>query len=227
MSQYRIEKIACPSCNKKDTIKIYESVDSTDLSSRKRIMDGSLFTWKCEKCDYMTCTSFNLLYKDDVCQFMVYLAADGNVVGMRNAMDEIEKNANRLSPSQDMRYSVTRRIVLTPNELREKIFIFEAGLDDRVVEIMKCFYISAVIENRNMQIVECLFVIGENDQWLFEFSTPCGQVFSTPIKKDLYGEFKKEYEGYFGEENEYFVNFDYALNLYNKHEEEMADIDEK
>ena len=226
MSQFRNEKIACPSCNKKDTIKVYEAIDSTDISARKRVLDGSLFTWRCSKCNYRTNTVFNLLYKDENRHFMVYLAADGNVVGMRNAMDEIENDFNRLSPSKDIKYSMTRRIVLTSNELREKVMIFEAGLDDRIIEIMKCFYMSAVVENRSgMEIAECLFSV-DNGQWMFEFITMDGRFFSTPIRKELYADFEVEYKEYFGVENDYFVNSDYALDLYNRHEEERENDEE-
>jgi hypothetical protein len=149
---------------------------------------------------------------------MIYLAADGDVIGMRKAMDKIEQDFNRLSPSKDLKYNMRRRIVLTANELREKFFIFEEGLDDRIIEIMKCFYMSAVIENqKDLNAVECLFAIGTDNQWMFEFVTADGRVFSTPIRKDLYEEFKNEYDGEFGESNDYFVNSDYALDLYNRH----------
>lgn len=217
MSQHRTENIVCPACNKRDTIKIYEAIDSADVAARKRVLDGSLFAWRCPKCNYRTNTAFNLLYKDEHRHFMVYLAADGDVVGMRNAMDNIEKDFNRLSPSEDIRYSMTRRIVLTSNELREKVMIFESGLDDRIIEVMKCFYMSAVLENNSdMQIAECLFGV-EGEQWLFEFITIDGRIFSTPVRKELYDEFKREYENDFGEANEYFVDANYALDLYNQH----------
>jgi hypothetical protein len=82
---------------------------------------------------------------------------------------------------------------------------------------------SAVLENREgVEIAECLFAIDENDQWVFEFVTPYGQVFSTPIKKELYDVFEEEYKCYFGDENDYFVNADYALDLYNRHEEDIT-----
>lgn len=223
MSKFAIERIACPSCNTTGTVRIYEAIDSNDVAARKKVLDGSLFTWKCSKCDYSTNIAFNLLYKDEDHRFMVYYAADGDVDGMRKAMDDIEKDANSLSPSKDIKYSIKRRIVLTGNELREKVFIFEADLDDRVVEIMKCFYMSAVIENQsNLQIVACLFAIVDNNQWTFEFITTDGRTFSSPIKKDLYDAFKNEYEEYFGDENEYFVNSEYALDIYNKHAEDIT-----
>jgi hypothetical protein len=223
MSKFAIERIACPSCNTTSTVRIYDAIDTNDVAARKKVLDGSLFTWKCSKCDYSTNIAFNLLYKDEDHRFMVYCAADGDVDGMRKAMDDIEKNANSLSPSKYIRYSMKRRIVSTGNELREKVFIFEAGLDDRVIELMKCFYMSAVIENqKDLKIVACLFAIAPKDQWAFEFITADGRAFSTPIKKDLYDAFKKEYEEHFGDENDYFVNSEYALDLYNKHAESMT-----
>ena len=215
MSQYREEKIACPRCNKKNNVKIYEAIEANDIAARKRVLDGSIFTWRCPKCNYRTNAFFNLLYKDIDRHFMIYLAADGNVVGIRNAMENIEKDFNRLSPSKDIRYNMTRRIVLTSNELREKVMIFEAGLDDRIIEIMKCFYMTAVIENiSNFQIAECLFGI-DNGNWIFEFITMDGRIFSTPVRKELYEDFKREYDDCFGDSNDYFVNSDYALDIYN------------
>ena len=222
MSQFRTENMVCPACNKKAVIKLYERVDSTDAAARNSLLKGSIFRYKCSKCGYMTNIGYNLLYRNDEKHFMIYMAADRDVNGMKDAMDNIEKRANEMAPSKDFRYNVQRRIVLDSNELREKVIILEADLDDRVLEIMKHFYSSAVLENNQAeQIIECLFVI-EDGEWAFEFIVDNGNHFEIPIKKELYETFKTEYSSYFSEHNEYFVNSDWAMNIYQKHEDDLA-----
>jgi hypothetical protein len=50
------------------------------------------------------------------------------------------------------------RIALTQNQLREKLLIFDEGLDDRIIEVMKIFMIASVQKQQpNVKITEILY----------------------------------------------------------------------
>ena len=223
MSQFRTEHMVCPACNKKDTIRLYERIESTDTAARNKLLTGSLFKYHCPKCDYSTHIGFNVLYNNDEKRFMVYLAADRDVDGMKTAMDNIEAKVNALAPSKDIKYSVRRRIVVDNNELIEKVVIFEADLDDRIIELMKMFYVQAVEENNpGMKIQVCYFCIVD-DEWHLEMVADDGRVFAVKMQKDLYQNFEDEYCEEIDRIGEtYFVNTDYAVNIYG---ENLSDPD--
>ena len=69
---------------------------------------------------------------------------------------------------QDMRKeNYLIRIVRTQNELREKIAIFDEGLDDRIVEIFK-IYILATFQkdNPNFKAIEILYFRDDNKNYV-------------------------------------------------------------
>lgn len=214
MSEFITKKMVCPSCNHADTIRIYEAIDTEDKTAVKKLMDGSLFEYGCPKCNYKTQLLFNLLYKDNDNQFMVYLAADENVHGMRKAMDKIEEDFNALSPNKELRYSVTRRMVTKIEDLLEKIIIFNAGLDDRIISIMKYSYMLSVKKAMpECNVVNCWFAVHKK-KWRFEFFTSDGRWFTIDLNEDTYKNFVDTYSRYFSEHNEYFVDDNYAMDLY-------------
>ncbi len=67
---------------------------------------------------------------------MVYLVAEG-------ALEEAERTMRSL-PLPDYRL----RLVTDENALREKIILFDNGLDDRVMEILKLVYLMDVMQQR-------------------------------------------------------------------------------
>ena len=223
MSQFRTENMVCPACNKKDTIRLYERIESTDAAARNKLLKGSLFRYKCPKCGYVAGIAGNLLYHNAEKNFMVYFAADHDVEGMKEAMDDIEARANKMAPSEAFKYKVRRRIVVDNHELVEKVIILEADLDDRTIELMKMFYLDAVKENHpEMDIMSGYFCIVD-DEWHLELVLIDGRTFAIKMQKDLYQTFEDEYREEIDRVGEtYFVNADYAINIYG---ENLSDPD--
>lgn len=56
-----------------------------------------------------------------------------------------------------------KRVVGTSNDFREKLLIFDAGLDDKVVEIMKITMETVILDNnKDISIDEFLFLYRKN-----------------------------------------------------------------
>ena len=216
MSKFRIEPMVCPQCNQGDTLRLWEEINSKeDVTAKSRLLDGSLFEYRCKKCGYATGVAYNCIYKDDEKHFMVYFAADGDEEGMKTAMDKVEEDANKMSVA-GIKYNVKRRIVNDPNSMREKVIIFEAGLDDRIIELMKLFYVSAVRENRpEVEIVGCFFCVVDG-KWRLEMLTADDGAFALEVQKDVYGAFEEEYKELLRENETYFVNAQYAVEMFEK-----------
>ena len=129
MSNTEMKKISCPKCNHDNEVKIFKTVNATtDPQFREQLLAGKLFGFRCENCGHIATLRYPVLYNDMKNRFMVYY------------IPEIERE-KITDESLEAEYSdlgdVTRRIVGSFNELKEKIHIFESGLDDRAIEIAK------------------------------------------------------------------------------------------
>ena len=64
------------------------------------------------------------------------------------------------------------RVVIDPNALVEKAQIFAAGLDDRVIEVVKCFMTDAFLaENRFYRKVQLRFLKGSPEHSFYVLGT--------------------------------------------------------
>ncbi|MCQ2515182.1 MAG: CpXC domain-containing protein [Ruminococcus sp.] len=124
-----IKALVCPSCGELNKAQIYTSVNVTvNKSFRARVLDGSLFKWICPECGYKARLNYPILYNDMKDRFMVYLIP--KVDRFQLSDKELEKRYSNLR-------NINKRIVPNFSTFKEKIFIFESGLDDMAVELTK------------------------------------------------------------------------------------------
>ena len=129
MSNTEMKKVSCPKCNHDNEVKIFKTVNATtDPQFRETLLAGNLFSFCCEGCGYEATLRYPMLYNDMKNRFMVYFIPE--IERERITDESLEEEYSELG-------DVTRRIVGSFNELKEKIHIFESGLDDRAIEIAK------------------------------------------------------------------------------------------
>ena len=110
---------------------MWASVNVThDPELRTRILDRDLTTFHCTECAFTAELSYDLLYHDMVARLLVWL-----VPGGVPADDDASAVFGRLADIGGGPYRL--RTVDTMNALIEKIHIEDAGLDDRMVEVLK------------------------------------------------------------------------------------------
>ena len=133
-------RFRCEQCGKMHDASVYEGVDvSQEPQFRSRVMDASIFDFVCPDCGAVTGILYPFLYHDPANRFMVQLVdstvTEDPFTGIFDDEDASEQAVRDVVEDMKARYSF--RTVTTPNELMEKIAIFEAGYDDRVIELMK------------------------------------------------------------------------------------------
>ena len=79
------------------------------------------------------------------------------------------------------------RIVLSQNALREKLFLFDRGLDDRVVEILKYLYIR-LLEKKHPELSGATGYFSESDsgKWQVDLFGEKGYLASVELGQDQY-----------------------------------------
>jgi hypothetical protein len=134
MSSQHFEKITCPKCQKDSEFVMYDSVNvSLDPEDKEKIIDGSLFLFKCPECGAEVHVEYGVLYHDMDKQLMIQTCSDPESAANAPAINEpMKKFANLMA---DYKF----RTVVGSRRLSEKVRIFDAELDDFAVEIFKAW----------------------------------------------------------------------------------------
>ena len=149
MSKHHLEPVTCPKCGKESSFVMYDSVNVTlDPEYKAKILDTTLFKFKCPECQAEICFNYHLLYHDMDKHIMIQVCNDS------------EEAVNMQSPAQILGgifsnpgnglNEINFRTVIGPQRLAEKIRIFDADLDDYTVEMIKSLLIRNTEGKKNV-----------------------------------------------------------------------------
>lgn len=124
----KIVQVKCPKCGALSDFAVWPVVSSVHLPEvAESLRKGSLFKYECSGCGYRDIVPYQCLYHD---------AAHGKVALLQpNASKYAEVEAELMGMVNQGKIG---RLVFHPARLAEKARIFEAGLDDCAIELMKC-----------------------------------------------------------------------------------------
>lgn len=129
MSRTKQTHLVCPACGASQTFRMWESLNvQIDPGEKEKLLSGELCTLTCNKCNQESLIEHDLLYHDLERKLMVqmrYEDADGHFAPAHLPA--------LLAALPGYRY----RVVPDLRHLIEKILIFDDGLDDRIVEVLK------------------------------------------------------------------------------------------
>ncbi len=131
MSQSTQQAVACPECGAISTATLWQSVNVTlNPELKEQVFSRELFEHTCPQCGETTHLFYPLLYHDQDRHLLIWMLPPderGEV-----SLDPLSMNAQaKIFPTYRL------RLVASLNALLEKIMIFDAGLDDRAVELLK------------------------------------------------------------------------------------------
>lgn len=136
MSMAKKAEVCCPECGSPISFTLWDSINTMIPTAISDIITGKLFEIQCEHCGYKTSVDYPILFNDMEHKVMIYYVTPEQV-------EETEKAAAIMKMT-----GAQVRIVMSQNELREKAMIFNEGLDDRVIEIVKVL----TLEQLNSQL---------------------------------------------------------------------------
>ena len=158
MSTCISKEIICAHCGAKQKIQAWPS--ATVLQNpelREQVLHETLFNWNCTKCGYQALIVYPFLYHDTERRFMVALNPD--------------PDAKRLE-SPPLADGLTKRVVRLPAELKEKVLIFEAGLDDMAIELTKLLIMGPLRKKYNGDKLRLYFCDMLDDRLTFAVFSP-------------------------------------------------------
>ena len=139
MSEREIQRIKCPKCGSEHDFEIWTRVN-TDLDPvlKDKVRNGQLFRTVCPSCGQQIDVVYPCLYHEMENRIMIYYAPGEKAMqDALAAFDEGLDIAGKEKGFDPAGKGYRNRVVGSLYDLQEKIAIFEAGLDDRVIEICK------------------------------------------------------------------------------------------
>lgn len=165
MIQQIIKKINCPHCNEENEVILWEKVNvdmNPDL--KEKLFTETINNMKCKSCNYVSRIDIPLYYNDTKRKFFIYLVPEFPI----DKKEEDNLLANLKAETLnilDASYDNKKRAVFEYYNLLEKILIFDADLDDRVVEGCK------ILARTQLKLIEgrAAYAGIENDEITFNF----------------------------------------------------------
>ena len=119
--------LRCPFCNTEQQHNLYPVVDLVENPSLKLgLLTDSLFSVRCSECNNQFAVIHEMLVMDKEASFAILLAPDSTLTEVKE-------------PSEEIGQFETLRLVNTSDELKEKILLLDAGLDDKTIELCKMY----------------------------------------------------------------------------------------
>ncbi len=147
------KEIICPKCENSDKITMQIGMVNTNTGNvKEQILDESLFDWQCPNCGYNAQITYPLVYSDPIKNYMLILTPVAGQSANIKSVDVLE--------------NATKRRVKSLAELKEKILIFDAELDDIAIELVKESLSLAVKESYNASKVKLYFAKQNEDKSL-------------------------------------------------------------
>lgn len=147
MAEVKIQKIACPQCKKELEVEVREKVELPyDRMQRDRVLENTFFKVECQSCKTAFTIAYKCQYNDMERKYLLWVTP----VLDQKSRGEIEAFNQRIQEDDRLRLAqggYRYRIVQSDNELREKVIIFDEGLDDRYIETLKIVYVP-LIQNK-------------------------------------------------------------------------------
>lgn len=181
-------KIECPSCKTTSDFEVYENINTKIYPDLKdQIKSGDLFLFTCPKCQTETIVDYGLIYQDPEEKILIQYCKNEDeknaALGLFNKenMDDIDK-AQEIIGILD---SYDKRLVESLEDLIEKIKIFDRGLDDRLVELIKIFALDFFSKDQPHQLLKNIFYTDEDGKDLIIFETE-DDFFALDMDENLY-----------------------------------------
>ena len=178
---------------------LWQSINTEMNFAIPDIISGKLFEVECKKCGYKTHVNYPMLFNDMIHNVMIYSVAPDSTEETEKALDSLKKM-----------YPGRTRIVTDQSTLREKTAIFNAGLDDRVTEILKLIIMAQLQEQiSGKELVGVFFVPGDEPKFEIAFKDGSGYV---PVTKEMYENLASQFNDKLSAgDDEYYIDQDWAM----------------
>jgi hypothetical protein len=137
--------MSCPRCGHLQTVEFYRSVNVTiNPELRGELFGHGLNIATCERCGSTGFLPVPMFYHDMALRFLILLDSTDALGDDTAHIFEVFMGKGIVPPAyasmiEGAHHQYRTRIVSTYDRMLEKILVFEAGLDDRIIELLSYF----------------------------------------------------------------------------------------
>lgn len=179
------QSLKCPKCGELSDITVWNSItvkDSPDL--KEDLLHGKVNIFRCGACGQVGLMPTPMLYTDEDKRLMISFSPCNDPLLEEQLFDNVKKSSE--SSGELEKYDgYNLRFVTDYNELLEKILIFDAGMNDKAIEVIKLMILSQDIEKSQQR--SCRF--GKLENGLLEFVLHDrleNQIYTSTVPKESY-----------------------------------------
>lgn len=186
MSLNTQEKVRCPKCGELNDITLWQSVTVSDSGDLKQeLLRGGLNVLVCTGCGAKALVPTPLLYHDEEKKLMFSFCPSNDESAAAAQFEQI-KASSRESGELENLSGYNLRFISSYNALLEKILIFDSGLHDKTVEILKLM--ALMQEPDKIEERSALFGKKHSDGSIEILVTnkSDGQLFTSAVPSDTY-----------------------------------------
>lgn len=186
-----MEKIKCPGCGHMIETQLQDFTDAAESpQDKEKIKSGEFFMVECSECGEKIFAEHPLMYTDSEKDLHIYLAPEHE--------DDLLEELNGIPLPEDIPASEgIFRVVSDGAALLEKIMIFDAGRDDRVMELYKAMAFEMLKEDWPKIIRENLLYASDDDEGEFiivwDYVNAAGEQLTMEFDEELYGRLEADY----------------------------------
>lgn len=191
MSKCHRETITCPNCKTTGDYTCWDSINvDLDPENREKVKNGELFAYICPNCKRKYNIEYETLYHDMSNRFMIQYIANPSEERMKKYYEELEK-MKEINIKHSLNLGEKLRTTLDRNDFLEKIYIFEAGIEDFYIEITKIVVIQQFCQTHQNEEMPRIYFSGIDDKNI-HFSTDDGR--GVDIDRELFDSISNDYE---------------------------------
>ena len=210
MSMERTESVTCPKCGNVSDFIVWGSLNADiDPDAQAQLIDGSIFHFTCPKCGCKTNVNYGMLYHDMSNRAMAYYVQEESIDKTIAMIEDV--NGKMDTFEQMLREGYRTRIVTSQNSLREKALIFKCGLDDRVIELGKLFFIAHAGQQHPDAEFSNVFFNESEGNYYFEFIGE--QYMQAEFPRSFYEKICEGLSDRFPKENTFIVDLAWAKSV--------------
>ena len=177
-------EIKCPKCTNLSEVTLWQSITISDSSDLKEdLLKGRVNIFRCASCGAVALVPVPLLYHDEDKNLMISFSPceENDKLRLFNEVKETSKNSGELSEFSG--YNL--RFVTQYNELLEKILIFDNGLSDKAIEVLKLLVLMQESDKMDQRV--CMFgkIEGEQIEFMVQDKKE-GQIYTSRVPMDTY-----------------------------------------
>ncbi len=193
MTRRSTVEIACPDCGMAAPFTIWDSINTTlNPELKQKVLDRSLFRFVCPSCGTTHEVSYGFIYHQMEDRVLILHAPAED-----SLREDISLFSDPKGPARGfMEQGYLIRAVHSLAQLAEKIEIFDAHLDDRIIEIYKQYLLPLVEDNlsaRPEEGIELYFGVRDDGEQGFDIFVDGKHEMTSPFAEDLYHSLEADY----------------------------------